>query len=65
MLEVGRLYYSYGDGRQTRILAESPTTFFAEGAVAHLTFQLNDAGEVEAMVLHTGGGGEIRAAKVR
>jgi CubicO group peptidase (beta-lactamase class C family) len=64
VLDGTSLFYDDGNGRRTRIQPESPTSFFAEGAAAHVSFEIARNGRVAAMTIHTGSGRRIRAAKV-
>ena len=44
-------------GRKTELLSESETTFFVEGKVSFITFDINSESQVAGMVLHVGGEG--------
>lgn len=67
VLEDGSLFYDQGQGRRTRMLAESDTLFFFQGAVSLVTFAVAPDGSVTGMVLHQGGigGRRIVFARVR
>jgi hypothetical protein len=54
-LENGQLMAGMEGGDARVLLAESETSFFYEDATARVTFEMDDDGEVERLILHQGG----------